>query len=242
MRHILIALFFAPLAMAQSDYRTWLRGKVMYQNTNVMAANVVNTTTQQATITDDNGEFAIEVKMEDELVFTSLQYQIRVVKITKDILQRGRLVIDVNEKITELDEVVVTPEQRQKFLDLRAEEFEQFDYAQDRSTKVQNTIMRQDQLYNGVNFVNVFKALAKLVDKGSKVSEKEYSLKPSEVIRQLYDDLFFTQQLNIEPDKIGLFLVYCDGEIETKELFEEKSAFELMDFLVKSSEKFNKKQ
>ena len=242
MRHILIALFFAPLAMAQSDYRTWLRGKVMYQNTNVMAANVVNTTTQQATITDDNGEFAIEVKMEDELVFTSLQYQIRVVKITKDILQRGRLVIDVNEKITELDEVVVTPEQRQKFLDLRAEEFEQFDYAQDRSTKVQNSIMRQDQLYNGVNFVNVFKALAKLVDKGSKASEKEYSLKPSEVIRQLYDDPFFINQLNIESDKIGLFLVYCDGEIDTKELLEEKSAFELMDFLVKSSEKFNKKK
>ena len=52
--------------------------------------------------------------MNDELVFTSLQYQIRVVKITKEILQRGRLVIDVNEKVTELDEVVVTPEQRQK--------------------------------------------------------------------------------------------------------------------------------
>lgn len=214
----------------------------MYQNTNVMAANVVNTTTQQATITDDDGEFAIEVKMNDELVFTSLQYQIRVVKITKEVLQRGRLVIDVNEKITELEEVVVTPEQRQKFLDLRAEEFEEYDYERDRSTAVQNTLMRQDQLYNGVNFVNVFKALAKLVDKNSKETEKVYSIKPSEVIRQLYDDLFFTKQLNIDPDKIGLFLVYCDGEIETKELLEEKSAFELMDFLVKTSEKFNKKK
>lgn len=242
MRQLLLVLFFAPLAMAQSDYRTWLRGKVMYQNTNVMAANVVNTTTQQATITDDDGEFAIEVKMNDELVFTSLQYQIRVVKITKEVLQRGRLVIDVNEKITELEEVVVTPEQRQKFLDLRAEEFEEYDYERDRSTAVQNTLMRQDQLYNGVNFVNVFKALAKLVDKNSKETEKVYSIKPSEVIRQLYDDLFFTKQLNIDPDKIGLFLVYCDGEIETKELLEEKSAFELMDFLVKTSEKFNKKK
>ena len=240
MRHILIALLFAPLAMAQSDYRTWLRGKILYQNTNVVAANVVNTTTQKATISDDNGEYAIEVKMDDELVFTSLQYQIRVVKITKEILQRGRLVIDVNEKVTELDEVVVTPEQRQKFLDLRAEEFKEFDYERDRSTRVENTLMRQGQLYNGLNFVNVFKALYRLVDKG-KSDEKVYSLQPSEVIRQLYDDTFFTEQLNIEKDKIGLFLVFCDGEIKTKELLEEKSDFEIMDFLVKAGEKFNRK-
>lgn len=240
MRHLLIVLFFAPLAMAQSDYRTWLRGKILYQNTNVVAANVVNTTTQKATISDDNGEFAIEVKMDDELVFTSLQYQIRVVTITKEILQRGRLVIDVNEKVTELDEVVVTPEQRQKFLDLRSEEFKAFDYERDRSTRVENTLMRQGQLYNGLNFVNVFKALYRLVDNG-KPDEKAYSLLPSEVIRQLYDDTFFIDQLNIEKDKIGLFLVFCDGEIKVKELLEEKSDFEVMDFLVKTSTKFNKK-
>lgn len=157
MRQLFLVLLFAPMAVAQSDYRTWLRGKIIYQNTNVMAANVVNTTTQQATISNDNGEFAIEVQLGDELVFTSLQYQIRVVKITKEILQRGRLVIDVNEKVTELEEVVVTPEQRQKFLDLRAEEFKEYDYERDRSTKIQNELIKNNQLYNGVNFVNVFR-------------------------------------------------------------------------------------
>ncbi len=241
MRHILIALFFAPLAMAQSDYRTWLRGKILYQNTDVVAANVVNTTTQKATISDDNGEFAVEVKMDDELVFTSLQYQIKVVKITKDILQRGRLVIDVTEKVTELDEVVVTPEQRQKFLDARADEFRQYDYERDRSTRVENTIMREGQLYNGVNFVNVFKALYRLVENKDKDEGKAYTLQPSEVIRQLYDDTFFTEQLQIPIDNVGLFLVYCDGEIKTRELLDEKSDFEIIDFLVKTAEKFNKR-
>ena len=227
--------------MAQSDYRTWLRGKILYQNTNVIAANVVNTTTQKATISDDNGEFAVEVKMDDELVFSSVQYQIKVVKITKDILQRGRLVVDVNEKVTELDEVVVTPEQRQKFLDARADEFKQYDYERDRSTKVENTLMREGQLYNGINFVNVFKALYRLVENKDKVKEKTYKLQPSEVIRQLYDDAFFIEQLMIDRENIGLFLMYCDGEIKTKELLEEKSNFEIMDFLVKTSQKFNKR-
>ena len=165
---------------AQTDYRTWLRGKILYQNQNVIAANVVNTTTKEATISDNNGDFAIQVMMGDELVFTSLQYQIRVVKITKEILQRGRLVIDVNEKITELEEVVVTPEQRQKFLDLRSEEFKKFDYERDRSTRLENELMNKDQLTNGVNFVSVFKALYRMVENKDKAKDKTYALKPSE--------------------------------------------------------------
>ena len=60
------------------------------------------------------------------------------------------------------------------------------------------------------------------------------------VIRQLYDDSFFKDQLNIEKDKIGMFLLYCDNEVKTKELLEEKSDFEIIDFLIKTSEKFNK--
>ncbi|MFL2586374.1 MAG: carboxypeptidase-like regulatory domain-containing protein [Flavobacteriaceae bacterium] len=226
--------------MAQTDYRTWLRGKILYQNQNVIAANVVNTTTREATISDNTGNFAIEVMMGDELIFTSLQYQIRIVKITKEILQRGRLVIDVNEKITELEEVVVTPEQRQKFLDFRSEEFKKFDYERDRSTRLENELMNKDLLNNGVNFVSVFKALYRMVENKDQAKDKTYSLKPSEVLRQLYDDSFFNELLNIEKDKIELFLLYCDEEVKTKELLEEKSDFEIIDFLIKTSEKFNK--
>ncbi|MAW16834.1 MAG: hypothetical protein CMC24_04210 [Flavobacteriaceae bacterium] len=228
------------MLMAQTDYRTWLRGKILYQNQNVIAANVVNTTTREATISDNIGDFAIEVMMGDELIFTSLQYQIRIVKITKEILQRGRLVIDVNEKITELEEVVVTPEQRQKFLDLRSEEFKKFDYERDRSTRLENEIMNKDLLNNGVNFVSVFKALYRMVENKDQAKDKTYSLKPSEVLRQLYDDSFFNELLNIEKDKIELFLLYCDEEVKTKELLDEKSDFEIIDFLIKTSEKFNK--
>ncbi|MGB1713651.1 MAG: carboxypeptidase-like regulatory domain-containing protein, partial [Flavobacteriaceae bacterium] len=81
--------------------------------------NVVNNTSGQATITNEDGEFEMKVRLNDRLVFSSVQYEIRSTTIDKDILQKSRLVIDVNEKVTELDEVVVTPENRQKFLDLK---------------------------------------------------------------------------------------------------------------------------
>ena len=122
---LLIILFINP-SFSQVDYRTWIKGKVLYKNVSVPSANVINNTSQAATTTNNDGEFEIEVKLNDKLLFSSVQYQIREINITKDILQKNRIVIDVNDKITELDEVVVTPENTEKFLDLKEEEFKRF--------------------------------------------------------------------------------------------------------------------
>jgi len=60
----------------------------LYKNSNVISANVVNNTSRQATITDGDGEFEMLVKLNDRLVFSSVQYQIRSVVINKEILQK----------------------------------------------------------------------------------------------------------------------------------------------------------
>ena len=227
------------LVSAQQDYRTWLRGKVLYQDNNVVAANVLNTTSENATITDENGNFAIEVKLNDELIFSSVQYEIRAIVITKEILQRNRLVVDVREKITQLDEVVISPNRPEAFLNVKEEEFKQFDYTADKSTRVENELLRQNQLYNGVDFVNIFKLLYKTL-RPEQSEEQKFSFAPSEVIRQIYPEVFFTTQLRIKPDEIDLFLQYCDDRIDTKDLLKRENEFQLMDFLIKQSEKFHK--
>lgn len=238
----LLLLFTTVFAAAQQDYRTWLRGKVLYQDSSVVAANILNTNSENATITDDNGEFAIEVKLGDELIISSVQYEIRAIIITKDILQRNRLVVDVNEKITALDEVVVSPTRPEKFLDLQEEEFKKFDYTSDKSTRVENEILRKNQLYEGVDFVNIFKLMYKSLRKKKANEGDEFTYAPSDVIRQIYPDAFFTTQLNIPPSKIGLFLEYIDGRLQTKDLLKKENEFQLMDFLIKQSEKFAKTQ
>ena len=55
----ILIILSAVFGTAQQDYRTWLIGKVLYQDSSVVAANILNTNSEQATITDDNGEFAI---------------------------------------------------------------------------------------------------------------------------------------------------------------------------------------
>ena len=240
---ILLNIFFLiaiSFTYSQDDYRTWIKGKVLYKNVNVSSANVINNTSQQATTTNDDGEFEIEVKLDDKLIFSSVQYQIRELNITKEILQRNRIVIDVNEKVNELEEVVVTPENQEKFLDLKEEEFKRFDYTFDKSSRVNNVINEQGKLVDGINFVNLYKLIRNSIKKDSNENESNYKYNPSDLLRELYDDVFFTKNLLIPNDKINEFLLYCDDNFPDRILLKKDNEFELIEFLVKQSKKFVK--
>ncbi len=236
----LVCFFILFNSTAQQEERTLLRGQVLYRNTNVPNENVINTTSEMATITNSKGEFAIRVKLDDELVFTAINYQLKVIKINEEILRRNRLVVEVNEKVTELDEVTVSPENQAKFLELKNEEFKEFQYETDQTAEVVNVAMDDPGstgLQDGLNFVNIFKALF-LSDKS--VEEERQPLKVSNVLRQVYDDEFFVVDLRLPQDKIDAFLLYCDTKIPPQSLLKKDNEFQLIDFLVTQSKSFLK--
>jgi len=241
MRIVIFLLLVSNLVFSQ-DERTWIRGKVLYKNINVVSANVVNNTSGQATITNEDGEFEMKVRLNDRLVFSSVQYEIRSTTINKDILQKSRLVIDVNEKVTILDEVVVGPENTEKFLDLKKEEFKKVDYIADKSTRIKNEILKAGTFNNGLNFINLYKAIAKSSNKVELDKKNINSLKykPSDLIREVYDDSFFVTTLGIKKDNISEFLLYCNDRFPSKVLFKKSNEFQLIDFLINQSEKFKK--
>ena len=231
------AFFAIVIVNAQDDGRRLLRGTVLYRDVNVPNENVININTEDVTITNDNGQFAIAVKVGDELAFTALNYKLQVVKITEAILQKNRLVVEVNEKVTELDEVVVTPEQQERFLQVKNEELKEFEYEIDRSSEVENIALSQSErgMKDGINFVNIFKALMK-----SNKSEEDArpKLKMSEVLRQVYDDEFFVVDLKLPQDQINDFLYYCDHQMPARTLLSKDNEFELIDFLVTQSKTY----
>jgi len=236
---LVIISLISSTGWSQDDGRVILRGKVLYRDVNVPNENVINTTSEMATITNDNGEYAIRVRVGDELVFSALNYQIEIVKITEDIIKNNRLVIEVNEKVTELDEVVITPEQQERFLEVKNRILkEEFEYEIDRSAEVENIALAQEDIgfNDGLNFVGIYKALAKAF-KRNKGEEKE-PLKVSDVMRQVYDDQFFVVDLQLPQDKIDAFLYYCDTKMPAQSLLKKENEFELIEFLVTQSEMF----
>ncbi|WP_420602517.1 hypothetical protein [Flagellimonas sp.] len=233
---VLFFLVFSSVSMAQ-ETRQVLRGKVLYRGGNVPNENVINATSESATITNDNGEFMILVKEGDQLVFTAVNYQLEVVPITQEILDKNRLVVEVTEKITELEGVIVTPENQEKFLQVKNEDFKGFEYEIDRGTEVENIAESRTVrgMRDGINFVNIFKALFKTKRESG---EDKKPLKVSEVLRQVYDDEFFVVDLKLPQDKIDAFLYYCDDKVPSQTLLRKENEFQLIDFLVTHSKTY----
>ena len=226
-----VSILFSTILFSQE--RRPIKGNLLYKNTIVVAANVVNNTAQTNTITDSEGEFEIDVAEGDEIIFSSVQYQIRSVKITPEILAKNRLVVGVNENITELSEVVVTTEDIDRFLDLKEEEFKGFDYDQDKSSRINNKLTDNRVLTNGIDFVNIAKLIAKALS--SKTEEEQMKMKPSEVLPLVFEAAFFEDDLQLQKDEVVGFLTYIDTQMKTSELLKQSKQFELMDYLISKS-------
>ena len=227
------------LALAQfsfSQERELIQGKVIYRNINVPAANVINNTSQTSTITNDQGEFEIFAKEGDEIIFSSVQYIIRRVRVNDEILKNKRLIVQINQRVRELDEVVITPDDTDKFLDLKEEQFKGFDYLADKSTKIENIITDNRQVVNGLNFVNIFKLLSSLVD--SKSEEEKLSILPSEALPLILEENFFTDILKLEFFEVNDFLLQLDLDPEIKQLIIKKNKFLLIDYLLNKSDTY----
>ncbi len=236
---IVFFVAFSTTAMAQ-EARQALRGKVLYRGANVPNENVINATAETATITNEDGEFLIMVKEGDQLVFTAVNYQLEVIGITSEILRNNRLVVEVTEKVTELDEVVVSPENQQKFLEMQNEDFKGFEYEVDRGTEVENIAMSRAErgMRDGLNIANVFKLLYKSLSKKKDDKGETESLKISEVLRQVYEDEFFVVDLKLPQDRIDAFLIYCDDKVPSSTLLRKENEFQLIDFLVTHSKTY----
>ena len=231
-----ILFFILIIQFSYSQNRELIQGKVIYRNIDVPAANVINNTAQSSTITNNQGEFEIYAKEGDEIIFSSVQYIIRTVRVNKEILENKRIIVQINQRVRELDEVVITPDDTQKFLDLKEEQFKGFDYIADKSTKIQNVLTDNRQVVNGLNFVNIFKLLSSIVD--AKSDEEKLNIIPSEVLPYVLEENFFSRVLELESFEIIDFLSKLDSDTEMKNLILEKNQFLIIDYLLNKADTY----
>ncbi|MDB9821810.1 carboxypeptidase-like regulatory domain-containing protein [Flavobacteriaceae bacterium] len=238
---ILLSSFFTLcfLLVSAQERRIPLKGKLLYRNNNVIAANVVNNTALTNTITNGEGEFEILARVGDEIIFSSVQFRIKSIEVTAEIIKKNRLVVEVNERTTALDEIVVGPENTEKFLDLKKEEFSRVDYSQDKSTRIRNNITTQGQLTNGLNIVNIAKLLAKVVT--AKQDAEKRTMVPSKVLPLIFEENFFTNDLDLADSEVVGFLEELDRVLPSDRLLKKDMEFQLIEYLYLQSEKYKKK-
>lgn len=99
------SLFLGSILSAQ---QITLKGKIL-NKVDAENIHILNISSSYNTISNSKGEFLINVAMNDTLLFSSLQYELEERIITKKIYQEQNIEITLQEKVNQLDEVVIGP-------------------------------------------------------------------------------------------------------------------------------------
>jgi len=100
---VLVFLFLSETVFSQTiEISGIIESKIGVEN-----IHVINKTAQVFTITNQKGEFKINVSLNDTLSFSSIQHNLKTVIVTKNIILFKSIKVVLEEKITELDEVFI---------------------------------------------------------------------------------------------------------------------------------------
>ena len=106
---LLFLFLVVTSASAQNVFFYKLEGKVINSNKGIADVHVMNTSSNRATITDEEGLFSIATRLNDTILFSAVQYKRVNLVVTRAMLESSSIVVPLEEFINELDEVVVRP-------------------------------------------------------------------------------------------------------------------------------------
>lgn len=202
--------------------------------------DIVNTNSKKTSTTDSNGNFSILVKTGDELFIISKEYVDLKMILTQENLISDNLVIHLEKKPIELDDVEITTTPSVKF------KVSQADIDAAKLSKQANTLKVQNvydgTIENGVDFVRMAKGLRNLF-KNKDQEKRENTLPPipfKDYLALNFDTNFYTQKLKLKPEEIELFITYCEADPKAKTISERQDVLEALSFLLAKNEAFKK--
>jgi hypothetical protein len=85
---------------------TEIKGKVT-ASSDIDRIHIINKTANTFTITNDDGEFKISASLNDSILISAIQYKPVTILVTSELMRSKFISLNLTDKITELDEVVV---------------------------------------------------------------------------------------------------------------------------------------
>jgi len=98
-----VILLFVSIGFAQT---VEIEGQV-FANSEVEGIHVINKTSKKYTTTTASGSFDVEAKLNDTIVFSSIQYKLVAVRVSSEIITEKKMTIFLEELINALPEVTV---------------------------------------------------------------------------------------------------------------------------------------
>ncbi|PWB24859.1 hypothetical protein [Flavobacterium sp. HTF] len=239
---ILFVCLFCQIVLGQNNSRKPLHGQVVNDFLAIESGYIMNVNANVRTFIGAGGLFDIMARPKDTLLFSGLAFQSKKIVLTEkdcaEILFKVKLDLVNNE----LKEVVVHKELKVKSLDQNSQHYTDLQFEDDKQSTAKNIAMYSDQTIKyGTDFVRIFKDVKKLLSKKEDVQEDVVSdIAFVEYAKDNFTPDFYGKTLDLKPDEVELFLMYCSNDAESKKYLKPDDKFLLMDFMVNKNKEFKK--
>ncbi|OBQ56158.1 carboxypeptidase-like regulatory domain-containing protein [Tamlana sp. s12] len=230
---LFITILCSLQAVSQNVNRIEVLGKIIVEGSDISGITVINKTSKVGTITNDEGEFTMQVALNDVVEVSALQYQNISFEVNEAILKSKRMKLFLIEEINKLDEVVVTEAGLTGNLAVDLESAAPFnpkldalyfgvknnmdhEFKPDNKTKVENLGQnyQQQRMINGLNIVNVVDQLLLPLFR-SNVSDKKKAGVPEvpiESIKPYFGAQFLKDNFNIPEHRTQEFIQFVEKD------------------------------
>ncbi|TPG35422.1 hypothetical protein EAH81_21395 [Flavobacterium pectinovorum] len=193
------------VSFGQNTASKEILGQIFEQSTSVEGVNIINNTTQIATISDVNGMFSIVVKEGDVLVFSAVNLEGVRYRITADDLILNSLKIKMAAKEVELKEVIVNEN-----ANITAENLGIIPYGQKKYTPAERKVYTATST-SVDKVLNMISGRTTMLKKEVNVEKKEALFRK---IEYLFEENYYTDRLKIPVADIKGFQLYCVDDAE----------------------------
>jgi hypothetical protein len=239
-RILLLFLCLFSYATGFSQSEKLIHGKVSYQDNYQKDIDVINFNTKKLTRTNTAGEFSIEAKVGDALIFMSENFADQKHVLTQEDFDKNVVTIKVVEKPIPLKEVEITQVKAIRLAGISYNEAKIAKIEKD-ATRPKNKDVYTGEIENGVDFIQVGKLIGKLFKSKKPKTEKPVATLPfKEYAKANFNESFFTKTLKLQPAETSRFLEYCQADPQSKTVIEKNDELTMLEFLLAKKTEFDK--
>jgi len=244
---LFLLVFFAMKGFSQEKYAL-ISGKIISSNNAVGNIHIVNQNTKLGTVSNDKGEFEMMVSLNDILLFSSIEYERKEVRITGNFLKYKKIVVELMPSVNELNEVFIEGLTGNLNYDIKKVPLDtlpkhSFFIKPGDLKKALPPDLHGSKKAPYVGFFPSIPGSVSLPDAGY---EAEQRLKreivrkkqfPSKIIKQ-FGLPYFTDKLQIPEDRIDHFLAYCENRNIINEFYK-NNLLEVIQILREESKSYH---
>ena len=252
----IVSLFFTGFLFSQDIQEKVIEGYIRNNNNfSIEGIHVINNSNGEATITNTEGRFRIKASLNDEIVFSGIQFSRKKIILNKELFDSVLLNVWLDEFVNELDEVIVNSSNLSGNIldDLRnsgiSEEYN-FDHygipgfkgvrkeriLTDKEVAIRFLLM---PLTGGMDIDYIYKAISGYYDLKRKEIKYVSELNLIERIITFYGKKYFIDEFNIQENTIHDFVSSAVQNYPLNENFKAGNHSLVLEYLKKNFQRLN---